>query len=302
MSPDLKSMIIAAGVTLAMLLFPVHHKRAEIALPPADTLHCVVPSEIHRALVMKYAEDQGLDIVVTKGQASLDSLASGVIDLAVVADTTTIPAGVMASKPFLQNKVWVVRDDEAEGLRRINHWMTEISATRIYMNLEKGKLAHLDAISRYDKLIKKYASSIDWDWRLIAAIIYNESRFDSDASSHKGAQGLMQIINNNYTPEELSNPEINLAAGTTYLKRLQKMYAPMAADETECLKFVLASYNAGEGRIQGCIRRAGQLGLDTTRWAPVSTMLSKGHNTVSYVEKVLDTYQDYSRLYPANQP
>ena len=302
MSPRVKSILIIAGVTLVLLLLPVRHTRDIVSLPPADTLRCVVPSEIYRALVLKYAEDQNLDIDVTKGHASLDSLVGGVIDLAVVADTTLIPAGAMASKHFLHNSVWVVRDDETEALRRINHWMTEISATTIYQHLEKGKLDHLDAISRYDALIKKYAASIDWDWRLVAAIIYNESRFNSDASSHKGAQGLMQIISTTYTAEELSDPEINLAAGTTYLKRLQKMYAPMAADETECLKFVLASYNAGEGKIQRCINKAAQKGLDTTRWAPVSTMLSKGHQTVSYVEKVLDTYQDYSRLYPANQP
>ena len=302
MSPKLKSILIIAGVTVVLLLLPVRDKRQAPELPPQHTLNCVVPSRIHKELVLKYAEDQGLTIHVEEGFASLDSLTAGVIDLAVVQDTLTIPEGAVASAQFLQNTVWVVRDDETEALRRINHWMTEAASTRLYRKIEKGKLDRLDMISRYDNLIKKHATAIGWDWRLIAAIIYSESRFNNDANSHKGAQGLMQILSPRYTQEEVSDPDRNLEIGTRYLRRLQKMYAPVTADETECLKFVLASYNAGEGKIQRCIDEAREKGLDTTRWAPVSTVLPKGHHTVSYVEKVLDTYRDYSRLFPANLP
>ena len=302
MSPRLKSILIIAGVTLVLLLLPVRHKRPAQELPPPDTLRCVVPARIHQELVLKYAEDQGVIIDVKEGAANLDSLAAGIIDLAVVPDTLQIPDGTVASTPFLQT-VWVVRDDETEALRRINHWMTEAASTRLYRNIEKGKLDRLDVISRYDKLIRKHAAAIGWDWRLVAAIIFCESRFNNDATSHKGAQGLMQILSSNYTQEEVSDPDRNLEIGTRYLRRLQKMYAPpVTADETECLKFVLASYNAGEGKIQRCIEEARAKGLDTTRWAPVSTVLPQGHHTVSYVEKVLDTYRDYSRIFPANLP
>ena len=285
-----------------LLLLPVRDKRPAQELPPQDTLRCVVPTSIHKELVLKYAEDQGLAMLVEQGSASLDSLTAGKIDLAVVPDTLPVPKGAMASTHFLQHTVWVVRDDETEALRRINHWMTEVSSTRLYRNIEKGKLDRLDVISRYDNLIRKHAAAIGWDWRLVAAIIFCESRFNNDAVSHKGAQGLMQILSSNYTAEEVNDPDRNLEIGTRYLRRLQKMYAPVTADETECLKFTLASYNAGEGKIQRCIEEARAKGLDTTRWAPVSTVLPKGHHTVSYVEKVLDTYRDYSRIFPANLP
>lgn len=302
MKPEIKSIIIITGVTIVLLLLPVRHKRPAQELPPQDTLRCVVPANIHKELVTKYAEDQGLIMEIQQGEASLDSLTAGVIDLAVVQDTLSIPDGAVASTRFIQNTVWVVRANETEALRRINHWMTEVSSTRLYTKIEKGKLDRLDVISRYDGLIRKHAAEIGWDWRLIAAIIYNESGFNNDASSHKGAQGLMQILSPKYTYEEVSDPDRNLEIGTRYLRRLQKMYAPVTADETECLKFVLASYNVGEGKIQRCIDEAREKGLDTSRWAPVSRMLPKGHHTVSYVEKVLDTYRDYSRIFPANLP
>lgn len=298
MSPKLKSVLIIAGVTVVLLLLPVRDKRPMQELPPQETLRCMVPSGIHKELVLKYAEGQNLAMEVQLGQASMDSLKAQVIDLAVVPDTLTIPEGTMASKHFLQNTVWVVRDNETEALRRINNWMTEVSSTRLYRKMEKGKLDRLDVISRYDNLIKKHAAAIGWDWRLVAAVIYNESQFHNEASSHKGAQGLMQILSSKYTYEEVSDPDRNLEIGTRYLRRLQKMYSHTAADDTECLKFTLAAYNVGEGKVQRCLDEAREKGLDASRWASVSTMLPEGHHTKKYVENVLDTYRDYSRLFP----
>ncbi|MCR5408788.1 MAG: transglycosylase SLT domain-containing protein [Bacteroidales bacterium] len=299
MSPRLRSVLIIAGVTVVLLLLPVRDKRPAPELPPQDTLRCVVPSGIHKELVLKYAEDQSLTMIVEKGAASLDSLTAGVIDLAVVPDTMAVPDGAVGSKHFLQNTVWVVRGSETEALRRINHWMTEIGSSRLYRKMEKGKLERLDVISQYDGLIKKHAAAIGWDWRLVAAIIYNESRFHNEASSHKGAQGLMQILSSKYTYEEVSDPDRNLEIGTRYLKRLKKMYSRNAADDMESLKFALAAYNVGEGKIQRCIDEAREKGLDASRWATVSTMLPEGHHTKKYVEDVLDTYRDYSRFFPA---
>ena len=299
---DFRPVIIAACLTAVMLLVPVRDKRPERELPPQDTLYCIAPSELHIDLVLKEAEDLGVFIVAEKGEAVLDSLLTGRIDLAVVSDTMPLPHGVIASRPFLQETVWVLRDTETEALRKINDWMSEISATSAYKNLEKGKLDRLIAISRYDSLIQKHARNIGWDWRLIAAVIYNESRFHNEANSGKGAQGLMQILSSKYTAEEMSDPDRNLEIGTKYLKKLDRMLSKSIKDTHERLKFVLASYNFGEGKIQRLMDQAKQQGLDPARWDDVSSLLPEGHHTVSYVEKVLDTYRDYSRLYPANRP
>ncbi len=299
---DFRPVIIAACLTAVMLLVPVRDKRPERELPPQDTLYCIAPSELHIDLVLKEAEDLGVFIVAEKGEAVLDSLLTGRIDLAVVSDTMPLPHGVIASRPFLQETVWVLRDTETEALRKINDWMSEISATSAYKNLEKGKLDRLIAISRYDSVIQKHARNIGWDWRLIAAVIYNESRFHNEANSGKGAQGLMQILSSKYTAEEMSDPNRNLEIGTKYLKKLDRMLSKSIKDTHERLKFVLASYNFGEGKIQRLMDQAKQQGLDPARWDDVSSLLPEGHHTVSYVEKVLDTYRDYSRLYPANRP
>ena len=66
----------------------------------------------------------------------------------------------------------------------------------------------------------------------------------------------------------------------------------------EAIKFALASYNLGDGRVASLVERADTLGLDATRWDSVATLLPKGHHTVSYVNNVLNTYSRYARQYP----
>ena len=151
-------------------------------------------------------------------------------------------------------------------------------------------------LSRYDKLIREAADSIGWDWRLLSAIIFHESRFNNNAVSPKGARGLMQIHSRIYTPEELADPARNLYVGTKYLKELEDRYSHTGP--IEAVKFALASYNLGDSRVASLVDRADALGVNVSSWDSVATLLPKGHSTVSYVNKVLDTYSDYARQYP----
>lgn len=153
-----------------------------------------------------------------------------------------------------------------------------------------------EPLSEYDKLIKAAADSVDWDWRLLAAVVYHESRFHNQAQSHRGATGLMQIHSTRYTEEELLDPRRNLSIGARYLRKMQKMFP--AASPIENLKFALAAFNLGDGRLRRLLHEAALQGADTTRWDGVAALLPEGHHTVSYVEKVLATYEDYATKYP----
>ena len=188
-----------------------------------------------------------------------------------------------------------------------NRWIGELSSEsrfhQIQRDYQKGKPVHLTTISSYDPLVRKYAESIGWDWRLLSAIIFRESRFHPDANSHKGAIGLMQIRSSRYSTDTLLIPSVNLSVGTTYLKRLQNMFSSAAADTTECIKFTLAAYNAGEGRILQTIQTAREKGVDATRWDSVLKVIPdvpgfKGTQTIVYVEDVLNIYAFYTRFYP----
>lgn len=171
-------------------------------------------------------------------------------------------------------------------------------------------------ISPYDSLIKVYSDSAGLDWRLVAAVIYHESKFDNDVRSHRGATGLMQMMPS--TAEwlgagDISDPIEGVRVGTLYLKRIHNAYRNHTDDPVERLKFALAAYNAGVGRIQDCIKFAAIRGVDSSSWDNIVAIIPemnddsileidtikfgkfKGDETIAYVENVLSKYEQYKR-------
>ncbi len=302
-----RTILAAAVLTLGLLLIPVRTYRSFTPEPPSETLRCVVPKAhalFHKTIIQRYAESQNLqmDFHADNGEW-LDSLRSGAIDLLVfIPLNDSIPEGIACSRAFADGSVWAVRADETEGLRRINRWMTELLASEAFGRMQKqyfaGKPVNLQSISQYDRLLKASADSIGWDWRLLAAVVYHESRFHNEATSAKGATGLMQVRSDRYSTETLLDPARNLSVGSRYLYKLEAMFSNTAATPMEAVQFALAAFNLGEGRVQKLIGKAAAAGADTTRWESVATMLPARHRTITYVDEVLDTYAYYSQVYP----
>lgn len=314
MKPSYKTYLLIVLAVLVLLLIPRKEHSGDRAVRPEDTLRCILPwagANLEEVLVQKFTGDHGLEatLEVAADDANyLDSLLEGTADLVVTVQADSLPEGLVATRPFPDGTVWVLRKDESHALMLMNRWIGELSSEsrfhQIQRDYQKGKPVHLTTISSYDPLVRKYAESIGWDWRLLSAIIFRESRFHPDANSHKGAIGLMQIRSSRYSTDTLLIPSVNLSVGTTYLKRLQNMFSSAAADTTECIKFTLAAYNAGEGRILQTIQTAREKGVDATRWDSVRQVISdvpgfKGTQTTIYVEDVLNTYAFYTRFYPA---
>lgn len=181
--------------------------------------------------------------------------------------------------------------------------------------LPRGMCANY-IISPYDSLIKVYSDSVGLDWRLVAAVIYHESGFDNDVRSRRGATGLMQMMPS--TAEwlgagDISDPIEGVRIGTIYLKRIHNAYRNHTDDPVERMKFALAAYNAGVGRIQDCIKFAAIRGVDSSSWDNIVALIPemnddsileidtikfgkfKGDETIAYVENVLSKYEQYKR-------
>lgn len=134
------------------------------------------------------------------------------------------------------------------------------------IDFKKGK-----SVSPYDILFKKYASSSGFDWELLAAIAYCESRFNPSVASRFGAYGLMQVMPSTaiamgFEPADLVSPEINIKAATKILANLDKTLQSKIQDPEERLKFVVAAYNSGLGHIYDAMAIASKIGLDPTKW------------------------------------
>jgi membrane-bound lytic murein transglycosylase F len=179
--------------------------------------------------------------------------------------------------------------------------------------------SHAGKISPYDDLVRKHAQAIDWDWRLLSALIYEESQFDPDALSWAGAAGLMQLMPTTaatFNAGDMSSPADNIKTGTAYLKSLEKEWQDIR-DHATRLKFILASYNVGPGHVRDAQKLAVKYGANPNSWEgnverylelksepryynddAASLGYCNGKLAVSYTRNILNRFSLYSQVIP----
>lgn len=173
-------------------------------------------------------------------------------------------------------------------------------------------------ISPYDSLIKHYAQEINWDWRLLSSLVYQESKFNSQLVSWRGAKGLMQLmpVHSNDCPGNIFDPNTNIKCGTGYLSWLRDYWKKRGIPDEELPKFVLGSYNCGQGHVQDAIRLAKKYDYDPNVWTDnvekcllmkanpkyyndpvVKYGYCRGREPVNYVMEINERYEEYEDLF-----
>jgi membrane-bound lytic murein transglycosylase MltF len=152
------------------------------------------------------------------------------------------------------------------------------------------------------ELFKKYSSQYDFNWLMIAALAYQESRIDQSMRSPAGAIGVMQVLKSTAGDKNVNIPAIeelenNIHAGIKYLRFIIERYfknEPM--DKLNKMLFSFASYNAGPAKIAKLRKEARQTGLDPNVWfRNVEIIAAKriGRETVQYVGNIYKYYTAY---------
>lgn len=281
-------------------------------------------------LLGQFARTSRRDIeIVTsrRGENYLDSLREGKVDIAVILPSEAEGLDeLMISMKTGDNSVWAVRKDNPNDILSINSWISYFEKTpeyndakeRFFNSFDPDIKSRTSHISPYDSLIKQFADTLGWDWRMLAAVVYQESRFSINSFSGRGAAGLMQVMPStaeHYGIMDLTDPYENMKAGTMHLARLQEMFNGL--DTREKVMFTLAAYNAGEGRIADCRNLAKVRGLDPDKWEEVIQVIPEmrldsilkeecvrlgkfqGHETISYVKSIIDIYNTFCTVCPA---
>ena len=307
------------------------------------TVH-VHKNSAYAARLANLAEEIGGEIEVVEEEADTETLirrvADGEIDytvadedIAMVNATYHSSIDVRTPVSFPQKVAWATRKNAPELLASINDWIREMKQGSdyyvIYNKYFKSPKTMLkrvrsdyssvagEYISPYDELIRQAADTLGWDWRLLAAQVYQESKFDAKAKSWAGATGLMQLLPSTgemYGVTNMLSPSQSLRAGATYLNWLDGIWAKYVPDEEERRKFVLASYNAGQGHVLDARRLARKHGKDPERWEDVAHFLllksqpqyyndpvvksgyCRGSEPVNYVREILQRYDRYRQL------
>jgi soluble lytic murein transglycosylase len=121
----------------------------------------------------------------------------------------------------------------------------------------------------YKQIVRGHARNYDLDPALVAAVIYQESKFKADARSSSGAIGLMQLLpdtakgialhtgGSRFEVADLYDPEINVRYGAWYLRHLLRKYG----DE----RIALAAYNAGQDNVDRWLAAGGDIAFPETR-------------------------------------
>lgn len=229
---------------------------------------------------------------------------------------------------FYQRNGWLVRKESVNLRKAIDKWGASTENELLISNLNYKYLRNSlyfsqkkikipkGAISPFDHLFKKYAAEINWQWQLLAAVAFHESRFDSTQVSWAGAAGIMQLMprtasNFGLNRKNIMNPEKNIEAGVQYIKSLNLTFSQIE-NKQERIKFILASYNSGPAHVLDARALAEKYGKNKNVWfGHVEEFLLKksdphfyndevvkygrfrGRETVEYVEKTLATYEKY---------
>lgn len=227
----------------------------------------------------------------------IQRVAQGEIELTVADSNIALlnrrhyPSAIMAHPISGQQHLgWAVHPEARQLKAKINSFFKVIKENgkfdEIY-NKYYGGIASIDYVdlkvfhrkiknklSRYSPFIKAAAKKYGFDWRLIAAQIYQESHLNPRAKSRAGARGLMQLLPRtarSLDVNDLYNPVENINGGVRYLKQLYDRFDK--ADTTNRLLIALAAYNVGQGHVQDARNLAVKKNLDPNSWESLAQTL-----------------------------
>jgi membrane-bound lytic murein transglycosylase F len=223
-----------------------------------------------------------------------------------------------------QSLGWAVKKGEVALRLKINEFLHKIKEDGTFAKIYEKYYANVEIFDyvdlkkyhqrlktrfpEYEGAVKKAAKRHGFDWRLIVAMIYQESHFNPMAISYTGVRGMMQLTTETAKEMGITNrfdPEQSIMGGVKYLKRLYERYDD--AREPDKLLIALASYNVGHGHILDAQEIAKRRNLDPNRWSSLEEILPllrypkyyrktkngycRGTEAVRYVNRIL-TYYD----------
>ena len=220
---------------------------------------------------------------------------------------------------------WMVRQGAPDLMRAVNHFFDSIKASGELAKLmqreptdtspfhyQESRLFDLyfaERLPRYRAWFQEAAARYDLDWRLLAAIGFQESRWTPTAISSAGAKGVMMLTSDTAQAMGIThraNAKESIFAGARYLAAVRKMI-PTHIPEPDRTWFLIAAYNVGFGHVEDARVLAQRMGKNPDSWAAVRRFLplladprwysqakngyAQGWQPVAYVKRVREFMQ-----------
>ena len=244
----------------------------------------------------------------------VDSLTAGlwaqVFDKIKVHEDLTVASG--------QQIAWALRQDSPKLKKAVDEFVKTVREGSRFGNILAKRylksprwvenVMAREARSRYEKvfdIIKTFSGQYDFDWLIITAQGYQESRLDQKRRSASGAVGIMQILpataaGPNVRIPDIYNAKNNVHAGVKYMDFLRKQYfSDPAIDPVDQVLLSFGAYNAGPGNIHRARRRAVKMGLDPNKWfdnVEIAAGRVISRQPVDYVRNIYKYYVAYQYM------
>ena len=275
--------------------------------------------------------DQSTNYVIN--QFSKDSKSCLITEKKLIARKTNLLKKISASYKIDRSYSvsWFVATKNKSLLRLSEIWFRRMSrenqivrfwdqheAPLNQMSLLEYKKFREDAaqvLPQWKKVFEKYGKQYDIPWTLIAAVAYQESKWDNEARSYTGVRGLMQLTEKtaeHLGVEDRRDPHQSIQGGALYLNYLFHK-TPSDLNTFDRWIQTLAAYNMGWAHIRDIHRLADSLNKDAYKWHDLKYLLplkanekykdqfkyglARGEETVEFIEKVLVYYQLLNNKY-----
>ncbi len=289
----------------------INLRAAKETLEPEDVLDLVASGEVDATVVAKRLVD-------------VELLHRDDLEIALTLPGETVKA-VFATRP---DDVKLLAAADAFLKKHHRGTVFNILYNRYHKNARRAEEVRSEdlridkggGISPWDDAFKEGAQGAGLDWRLLAAQAYQESRFNPNAKSNFGAQGLMQIMPR--TAREVGvkdpfDPLDSIKGGAKYMAWLMSRYDKPDMKLKDRVRFALAAYNVGPGHLDDARKLAEKEGLDDGRWfghvERALRLLSKpryyrdakygycrGEEPVQYVSQIQSRYDNYVAMTDEN--
>ncbi|WP_420404964.1 transglycosylase SLT domain-containing protein [Nisaea sp.] len=213
---------------------------------------------------------------------------------------------------------WALRPDNPDLLASMNKFAKTVRKGSLTGNIlinrffNKNSLVQNigseNSVRRFAEtvdIIRNYSGQYEFDWLMITAQGFQESRLDQSKKSHVGAIGIMQVMPQTAKDPVVGIPNIDVAdanvhAGVKYLRHLHDHYFDEPdISELDRVLLSFAAYNAGPGNISKARRRATKMGLDPNKWfdnVEIATARTVSREPVIYVRNIYKYYVSYKFL------
>lgn len=213
---------------------------------------------------------------------------------------------------------WAMRKDSPKLEKQVNAYIKTAKQGTLLGNVIYNKYLdntgwfskaldpkNVQQLDRLISLFKKYGDKYDFDFLMIAAQAFQESKLNQNKVSPKGAVGIMQVLpstarDRNVNIKNINKIENNVHAGVKYMRFIRDRYfSDDAISNDDKVYLSLAAYNAGPGNIAKMRRLATKHGYDPNKWFGNVELMARRNissEPVTYVANINRYYVIYKQL------